>query len=116
MPRDAENTRTTAPRNERDQGHITDLYTNARSLKPQLYEFFIRIATEKPNVTAITETWANSNQLMREFSVMGYKSFHKTKNKKKEKLSITFATRLIPLKENNKIKKTNMTPFMWKFQ
>ncbi len=51
---------TVEPRNDRNPGHISFLYTNARSLMPKRDELLAYIATEEPDVIAITETWANS--------------------------------------------------------
>ncbi len=47
-----------------NQGHISVLYTNARSLIPKRDELLAFIATEEPDVIAITEAWANSSHLM----------------------------------------------------
>ncbi len=38
---------------------------------------------EKPDVVAITETWATSDRLMTEFSISGYESFYKNRLHKK---------------------------------
>ncbi len=46
-------------------------------------ELLVQIATEEPDITAITETLANTNHLMSEFSVKGYESFYKNRGHKK---------------------------------
>ncbi len=38
---------------------------------------------EKPDVVAVTETWATSDHLMTEFSIPGYESFYKNRLHKK---------------------------------
>ncbi len=56
---------------------------NARSLIPKWDEFLARISTEKPDVIAITDSWANSSHLMAEFAIAGYKSYQKNRTHKK---------------------------------
>ena len=63
--------------------NISVLYMNARSLMPKRDELIAHIAVEKPDVIAITETWASSSHLMTEFSIPGYESFHKNRLHKK---------------------------------
>ncbi len=70
---------TVEPRSDRNQGQISVLYTNARILIPKLDELLPYIATEEPDVIAITQTWANSSHLVTEFSIAGYESFHKNR-------------------------------------
>ncbi len=53
------------------------LSTNARSLIPKRNELSAYVATEKPDVVAITETWANSTHLVSELSLPGYEIFQK---------------------------------------
>ncbi len=79
----ADNWLTIETRSDRDQGHISVPYTNARSLIPKRDELPAYIATEEPDVIAITETWANSSHLMAAFSIEGYESFHKNREHKK---------------------------------
>ncbi len=62
---------------------ISVLYTNAWSLIPKKDELLAYIDVEKPDVVAITETWATSNHLMTEFSIPRYKSFYKNRLHKK---------------------------------
>ncbi len=57
--------------------------SNARSLMPKRDELLVQVATEKPDIVAITETWANSNHLMSEFAVPGHESFHKNREHRK---------------------------------
>ncbi len=52
----AKNGLTIQPRSERNQGHISVLYPNARSLIPKRDELLAYIATEEPDVKAIAET------------------------------------------------------------
>ncbi len=56
---------------------------NARSLIPKRDEFLTKIATEKPDAIAITESWANSSHLMAEFAIAGYESYQKNRTHKK---------------------------------
>ncbi len=56
---------------------------NARSLIPKRDEFLAQIATEKPDITAITESRANSIHLMAEFAIAGYESYQKNRSHKK---------------------------------
>ncbi len=65
---------TAAPTSVNSQSHISVLYMSARSLLPKRVELLAHIAVEKPDVIAITESWANSNHLMTEFAVAGYES------------------------------------------
>ncbi len=46
-------------------------------------ELFAYIATEEPDVIAITEAWVNSSHLMSELSVAGYESFYKNRKYKR---------------------------------
>ncbi len=46
---------TAEPQGDKKQGHISVLYTNVRSLIPKLDELLGYIATEEPDVIAITE-------------------------------------------------------------
>ncbi len=62
---------------------ISFLYTNARSLIPKRVELLAYIDMEKPDIVAITETWATADHLMTEFSVPGYESFFKNRLNKK---------------------------------
>ncbi len=74
---------TAAPLSAGNQSHIPVLYMNARSLIPKRDEFLAQIATEKPDVIAITESWANSSHLMAEFAIAGYESYQKNRMHKK---------------------------------
>ncbi len=62
---------------------LSVLYTNARSLIPKRDELLAYIDVEKPDVIAITETWATSDHLMIKFSIPGYESFQKNRLHKK---------------------------------
>lgn len=46
-------------------------------------ELLVKIATEEQHMIVITETWANNNDLMSEFSVIAYEIFHKNGEHKK---------------------------------
>ncbi len=50
---------------------------------PERDELLAYIATEEPDVIAITETWVNSSHLMSELSFAGYESFHKNREYKR---------------------------------
>ncbi len=50
---------------------------------PKHDELLAHIATEEPDVIAITETWVNSSHLMSELSIASYKSFHKNREYKR---------------------------------
>ncbi len=63
------------------------LYTNARSLITKRNKLGAYVATEKPDVAAITETWANSTHLVSELSLQGYEIFQKTGQIKREEAS-----------------------------
>ncbi len=52
---------------------------NARSLLPKRDELLAHIAVEKPDIIAITESWANSSHLMTEFAIEGYESYNKNR-------------------------------------
>ncbi len=67
------------PRSAEDKKVISVLYTNERSLIPKRDELLANIDVEKPDVVAITETWATSDHLMTEFSIPGYESFYKNR-------------------------------------
>ncbi len=71
------------PRSTEDKKDISVLYTNARSLIPKRDELIAYIDVEKPDVVAITETWATSDHLMTEFSVPRYVIFYKNRLHKK---------------------------------
>ncbi len=58
---------------------LSVLYTNGRSLNPKRDELLAYIDLERPDVNVITETWATSDHLMTEFSILGYESFHKNR-------------------------------------
>ncbi len=73
----------TAARNARKKSHISVLYTNACSLIPKRNELSAYVATEKPDVVAIIETWANSTHLVSELSLPRYEIFPKNKTNKK---------------------------------
>ncbi len=75
--------KTTEPQGDRKQDHISVLYTSARSLIPKRDELLAYIATEEPDVIAITETRVNSNHLMSKLSIAGYESFHKNRGYKR---------------------------------
>ncbi len=60
---EASDKQTNSTRHSQTKGHISILYTNARSVLPKNDEIRAYIATEKPDVVAITETWANSAHL-----------------------------------------------------
>ncbi len=74
---------TTASLSSGNQGHISVLYMNARFLIPKRDGFLAQIATEKPDIIAITESWANSSHLMVEFAIAGYESYQKNRAHKK---------------------------------
>ncbi len=74
---------TNVPRSAEDKKDMSVLYTNARSLIPKREELLAYLDVEKPDVVAITETWATSDHLMTEFSISGYKSFYKIRLHKK---------------------------------
>ncbi len=74
---------TAEPQGGRKQGHISVLYTNARSLIPKCDELLAYIATEEPDVIAITETWVNTSHLISELSISVYESLHKNREYKK---------------------------------
>ncbi len=59
---------------------LSVLYSNARSLIPKRDEL---LDMERPDVIAITETWATFDHLMTEFSIPGYESFQKNRAHKK---------------------------------
>ncbi len=73
----------TATRNARKESHISVPYANARNLIPKRNELSSYVATEKPDVVAITETWANSTHLVSERSLPGYEIFQKNRTNKK---------------------------------
>ncbi len=50
---------------------------------PKRGKLLAYIATEEPDVIAITETWVNSSHLMSELSIVGYGSFHKNREYKR---------------------------------
>ncbi len=50
---------------------------------PKRDELLAYIATEEPDLIAITETWVNSSHLMSELSIAGYESFHKNREYKR---------------------------------
>ncbi len=77
------NGQTAEPQEDRKQGYISVLYTNARSLIPKRDELLAYVATEEPDVIAINETWVNSSHLMSELSIAGYESFHKNREHKR---------------------------------
>ncbi len=56
---------------------------NARSLLPKRDELLAQIAIEKPDIIAITESWANSSHLMTEFAIAGYESYNKNRQHRK---------------------------------
>ncbi len=66
------------------KSHISILYTNARSVLPKKDEIMAYIATEKPDVVAITETWANSAHLESECHSPGTKASTKIERTRKE--------------------------------
>ncbi len=74
---------TVEPQGDRKQSHISVLYTSARCLIPKRDELLACIATEEPDLIAITEAWVNSSHLMSVFSIVGYKSFHKNRKYKR---------------------------------
>ena len=59
------------------------MYTNARSLTSKRDELGAHAGLERPDVIAVTETWANDDHLMSEFSIPGYSLFHKNRVHKK---------------------------------
>ncbi len=67
------------PRNIEAKKDILFLYTNAQSLLPKKDELLAFTDMEKPDITAITETWATADHLMTEYSVPGYESFFKNR-------------------------------------
>ncbi len=75
--------RHTAARNAREKSYISVLYTSVHSLILKRNELSVYVATEKPDVVAITETWSNSADLVSQLSVPGYKIFQKNKTNKK---------------------------------
>ncbi len=74
---------TAAPVSVNSQSHISVPYMNARSLIPKRDELHAHIAVEKPDVIAITESWANSSHLMTEFAIAGYESYNKNRKHRK---------------------------------
>ncbi len=68
--------RTPEPRSVDVQEDLSVLYTNARSLIFKRDELLAYIEVARPDVIAITETWATSDHLMTEFSVQGYEGSH----------------------------------------
>ncbi len=58
---------------------------NARSLLPKRDELLAYVATEKPDVIAITETWITPDYLISEFSVPSTKVFTKAVHTRKRK-------------------------------
>ncbi len=50
---------------------------------PKRDELSVYVATEKPDVVAITETWASSTHLVSELSLPGYEIFQKNRTNKK---------------------------------
>ncbi len=83
MSRTANVRRSTITQGTNNQGHISVLYTSARSLLPKRDESTACIAIEKPDIVAISETWASSQHLMSEFSIPGYESVYKNRTHKK---------------------------------
>ncbi len=83
MPGTARVGRSTITRGSSKQGHISVLYTKARSLIPKRDEFTAYIAVEKPDIVAISETWASSQHLISELTIPGYESFHKNRTHNK---------------------------------
>ncbi len=71
------------PRSAEDKKDISVLYTNARSLIRKRDELLAYNDVEKPDLVAITETWATSDHLMIKFSIPGYESFYKNRLHKK---------------------------------
>ncbi len=63
---------------------LSVLYTNARSLIPKRDELLAYIDVERPDVVAITETWATSDHLMTEFTILVMKDSTKTNSTGKE--------------------------------
>ncbi len=74
---------TAVPVSVDSQSHISVLYMNARSFLPKRDELLAHIAVEKPDIIAITESWANSSHLMTEFAVTGYESYNKNRQHRK---------------------------------
>ncbi len=82
------------PINTEAKRDITVLYTNVRSLLPKRDELLAYIAVEKPDIIAITETWATADHLITEYSVPGYESFFKNRlTRKAAESSVTSKTR-----------------------
>ncbi len=67
----------------KSQSHISVLYMNACSLLPKRDELLAHIAVEKPDIIAITESWANSSHLMTEFVIEGYENYNKNRQHRK---------------------------------
>ncbi len=51
---------------------------------PKRDELLAYIDMERPDVVAITKTWATSDHQMTEFTIQGYESFHKNRLHRKE--------------------------------
>ena len=74
----------TAPRRaKKTQPQLSVLYTNARSLTSKRDELNAHASLEKPDIIAVTETWAGDGHLMSEYSIQGYSLFHKNRVHKK---------------------------------
>ncbi len=56
---------------------------SARSFLPKRDELLAHIAVEKPDIIAITESWANLSHLMTEFAIAGYESYNKNRQHRK---------------------------------
>ncbi len=50
---------------------------------PKRDELLAYIATEEPDVIAVTETLINSSHLISELSIAGYENFHKNREYKR---------------------------------
>ncbi len=59
---------------------------------------------EKPDIIAITETWATADHLMSEYSVPGYKSFIKNRLNKKGGGVICYVKNTLPAMKMKKNK------------
>ncbi len=98
---------TAEPRGDRNQGYISVLHTSARSLMPKRDELLAYIATEEPDVIAITEIWANSSHLMNEFSIAGYENLHKNREHKKGGGVICYVKSTLSALKTNKLDARN---------
>ncbi len=95
------------PRNTEAKRDISVLYTNARSLLPKRDELLAYIAVEKPDIIAITDTWAAADHLMTEYSFPGYDSLFNNRLNNKGGGVICYVKNTLPaMKKKKKKNKT----------